>query len=131
MIKYSEISDEREYIDVRNALEQITKRGTDLGDMDLLPDIEKAEYSLLANRIHEWEKVNYPLPVGVSPAITAMVKEKIKELNLKQRDAASLLGISEARMSDLLKGKRGINIRLARKLRDGLGIPADFILDNF
>lgn len=131
MIKYNEISDKREYIGVRNALELITKRGTDLGDMDLLSDIEKAEYSLLANRIHEWEKVNYPLPVGVSPAITAMVKEKIKELNLKQRDAASLLGISEARMSDLLKGKRGINIRLARKLRDGLGIPADFILDNF
>ena|SRR5659263_412814 len=113
------------------ALELITKRGTDLGDMDLLSDIEKAEYSLLANKIHEWEKVNYPLPVGVSPVITAMVKEKLLELNLKQRDAASLLGISEARMSDLLKGKRGINIRLARKLRDGLGIPADFILDNF
>lgn len=131
MIQYSEISDEREYKDARRSLELITKRGTDLGNMNLLPDIEKAEYSLLANMIHEWEKVNYPLPVGVSPAITAMVKEKISELNLKQRDAASLLGISEARMSDLLKGKRGINIRLARKLRDGLGIPADFILDNY
>jgi len=131
MIKYSEISDERVYNDARKALEQITQHGTDLGNMDLLPDIEKVEYSLLATKIHEWEKVNYPLPVGVSPAITAMVKEKLLERNLKQRDAATLLGISEARMSDLLKGKRGINIRLAKKLRDGLGIPADFILDNF
>lgn len=131
MIKYDEISNERGYNDARNTLEQITKRGTDLGNMELLPDIEKAEYSLLAKKIHEWEKENYPLPVGVSPVITAMVKEKLLELNLKQRDAASLLGISEARMSDLLKGKRGINIRLAKKLRDGLGISADFILDNF
>ncbi len=128
---HSEISDKREYIDTRNALELITKHGTDLGSMDLLPEKEKAEYTLLANRIHEWEKVNFPLPVGVSPIITEKVKEKLLELNLKQRDAATLLGISEARMSDLLKGKRGINIRLAKKLRDGLGIPADFLLDNF
>ncbi|MCX6309116.1 MAG: helix-turn-helix domain-containing protein [Bacteroidia bacterium] len=130
MKTYSEISDERVYNDARKALEQITKHGTDLGNMDLLPDIEKVEYTLLATKIHEWEKVNYPLPVGVSPAITAIVKEKLLERNLKQRDAATLLGISEARMSDLLKGKRGINIRLAKKLRDGLGIPADYILDN-
>jgi HTH-type transcriptional regulator/antitoxin HigA len=131
MNKYSELIDFSEYTNARNALEIITKHGTDLGSMDLLPEKEKAEYSLLANEIHEWEKINFPLPVGVSPIITEMVKEKLLELNLKQRDAATLLGISEARMSDLLKGKRGINIRLAKKLRDGLGIPADFILDNF
>jgi len=54
------------YDDDRKALELITKRGTDLGNMDLLSDIEKAEYSMLATKIHEWEKVNYPLPVGGS-----------------------------------------------------------------
>lgn len=131
MAQFDEITCEKEYKDALNALEKITKRGTDLGDMDLLHEKEKSEYSRLASMIYEWEKVNYPLPVGVSPAIIAMVKERISELNLKQRDAASLLGISEARMSDLLKGKRGINIRLAKKLRDGLGIPANFILDNY
>jgi len=66
----SEIFDNLAYNDARKALELITKRGTDLGNMDLLSDIEKAEYSMLANRVHEWEKVNNPLPVGVSPEIT-------------------------------------------------------------
>lgn len=130
MVPFREISTEKEFLIARKALELITKHGTDLGDMELLSDSDKAEYSLLANMIYEWEKLNYPLPVGISPAITAKVKERMSDLNLKQREAASLLGISEARMSDFLKGKRGINIRLARKLRDGLGIPADFILDN-
>ena len=54
------------YNDARKALEQITKRGTDLGNMDLLLDIEKAEYSMLAAKILEGEKDNYPLPVGGS-----------------------------------------------------------------
>lgn len=131
MNKDSEITAISEFMEARTALEKITKQGSDLGSMDLLPENLKADYIILANRIYEWEKVNYPLPVGVSPAITAMVKEKLFVLKLKQREAATLLGISEARMSDLLKGKRGINLRLAKKLRDGLGIPADFILDNF
>jgi len=68
MNTHSKISDTISNDDARKALELITKHGTDLGNMDLLSDIEKAEYSMLANRVHEWEKVNYPLPVGVSPA---------------------------------------------------------------
>ena len=66
MIQNSKISYTMSYDDDRKALELITKRGTDLGNMDLLSDIEKVEYSMLANWIHIWEKVNYPLPVGGS-----------------------------------------------------------------
>ena len=52
------------------------------------------------------------------------------ERNLKQRDTAALLGINESRMSDILKGKRSISMRIAKRLRKELDIPADLIIDN-
>ena len=54
-----------------------------------------------------------------------MVDKKIK-----QKEAAKLLGISESRVSELLNGKRALNLNIAKRLRDSFGIPADFIFDN-
>lgn len=58
------------------------------------------------------------------------IEERMSALNLKQRDTAKLLGISEGRMSELLSGKRRVSIRIAKRLRDSLNINSDFILDN-
>jgi len=51
------------------------------------------------------------------------------EQNLKQRDVALMLGINESRMSEILRGKRAISMRLAKSLRDNLHIEADMLLD--
>jgi HTH-type transcriptional regulator/antitoxin HigA len=40
------------------------------------------------------------------------------------------LGIAPSRLSEVLKGKRKVNMDLAKRLRDRLGIDADFILEN-
>jgi HTH-type transcriptional regulator/antitoxin HigA len=49
-------------------------------------------------------------------------------LNLRQKQLAKLLDISEARISELLTGKRKINIDLAKKLHAKLNIDAHFLL---
>ena len=54
----------------------------------------------------------------------------MEDKRIKQRDAAKMLGISESRFSELLNGKRGLNLNIAKRLRDCFGISADFILDN-
>lgn len=57
--------------------------------------------------------------------------EKLMESkHIKQKEAARMLGISESRISELLNGKRTLNLNIAKRLRDCFGIPADFILDN-
>jgi HTH-type transcriptional regulator/antitoxin HigA len=53
----------------------------------------------------------------------------VAEQNLKQKDTAILLGIDEARMSEILRGKRAISMRLAKSLRKNLHIEADILLD--
>ena len=113
----TKIITEHDYKVVDDALQAIIKKGTSLGGMDFLPDSDKTEFTRLGYMIKEWEDIHYPTPIIVSPLVKK-IEERMSDLNLKQRDTAKLLGISEGRMSELLSGKRRVSIN------------SDFILDN-
>ena len=125
----TKIITEDDYKATDNALQAIIKKGASLGGMDFLPDSDKMEFTRLGYMIKEWEDIHYPTPIIVSPLVKK-IEERMSALNLKQRDTAKLLGISEGRMSELLSGKRRVSIRIAKRLRDSLNINSDFILDN-
>ena len=59
-----------------------------------------------------------------------MIELKMFELKLKQRDLAKLLGVTENRISEVLNGKRKINIDLAKKLYIKLDVDPQFILSH-
>lgn len=120
---------EKEYNESRAKMEDIISRGTELGDMELLCDEDKAEYTRLVGLVDEYENAYYPLPGYSSTLLTDAIKEKMVEKGVNQRQTAKLLGISESRVSDLLSGKRKLNLNIAKRLRDNLGLSADFILD--
>ena len=122
------IKTEKDYRSICSSMDLLIDKGTQLGDMELWSDTDKYEYVLLSAMARNWEKVNYPHPIPVNPLI-ARIQERMAEQNLKQRDAAILLGIDEARMSEILRGKRAISMRLAKKLRKSLHIEADMLLD--
>ena len=50
------------------------------------------------------------------------------EMNLKQKDLATLLETPASRISEYLKGKRDINLDIARALHNKLDIDSDIIL---
>lgn len=120
---------EKEYNECRAKMEDIISRGTELGDMELLCDEDKEEYTRLVGLVDEYENAYYPLPGYSSTLLTDAIKEKMVEKGVNQRQTAKLLGISESRVSDLLSGKRKLNLNIAKRLRDNLGLSADFILD--
>ncbi|KAA6352388.1 hypothetical protein EZS27_000338 [termite gut metagenome] len=129
-IAFTEITTKEQFAEARNALEAITAKMTKLGKFDFLSKEEQDTYDCISDMIYEWETIHHPLPGRTSKAITQTVQIRMNEMNLKQKDVAGLLGISESRMSDFLKGKRNITLRIAKNLRDKMNIPADFILDN-
>lgn len=47
---------------------------------------------------------------------------------MKQRELANLLEVPETRLSEVLRGKRRINLSMVKQLRTKLNIDADFIL---
>lgn len=124
------VNSDAQYRVYKNAMEIIIAKGTKLGDMELLSQTDKEEFIRLTDAIHEWESAYHPLPGKVSTLITDEIKRQMENKQIKQKEAARMLGISESRVSELLNGKRGINLNIAKRLRDCFGIPADFILDN-
>jgi antitoxin component HigA of HigAB toxin-antitoxin module len=88
------------------------------------------EYKLISSAIIEYEAAYHPLPGRVSTIITDEIVKRMTEKHLKQKNVAQILGISESRISDLLNGKRPLNLRIVKRLRDELNIPADFILNH-
>ena len=56
------IKNDIQYRDFENQIELLIKRGTELGDMDLLSDDEKAKFIELSSALDEYGKRNYPLP---------------------------------------------------------------------
>ena len=123
------IKNEKEFREYQANLEILIAKGTKLGSMELLSEEDLDEMDKLAEAIEEYEAAYHPLPGKVSALLTDTIREKMEEKGVNQKQAAKLLGISESRFSDLLNGKRKLNLNIAKRLRDNFGISADFIFD--
>ena len=124
------ISSDSQYREYKKEMEVLIQKGTKLGDMELLSEADKEEFVRLTDAIYEWEAAYHPLPGKVSTVITEAIKQRMSIGNIKQKDAAKKLGVSESRVSELLSGRRSLNLNMVKRLRDNFGISADFILDN-
>jgi len=122
------ITSEKEYRDICQQMNVIIGKGTELGDMEMLPEADKNEYIRLSEMVRKWEKIHYAFPISVNPLVEA-IRQKIEGLNLRQKEAAMMIGVDEARMSEIMRGKRRININVAKKLNSELHIPSDIILE--
>jgi HTH-type transcriptional regulator / antitoxin HigA len=88
---------------------------------------EDAELYRVSMLIHDYEKVHYAMPLKPQ-TIMEVVERKMYEMKLRQRDLAKLLGVTENRLSEILNGKRKVNMDFAKRLHLRLNIDADFIL---
>jgi HTH-type transcriptional regulator / antitoxin HigA len=90
---------------------------------------EKQALLSLSLRAEAYEQAVYPMPMP-SKTIVGMMQIKMFERQLKQKDLALLLNVSETTLSEIMNGKRKINLPLAQQLYQKLNISADFILQN-
>lgn len=122
------IKNEKEYKEFEARIEQLIQRGTELGDMELLSEQEKAEFIQLSDALDEYGKAYHPLPGQMSTLLADAILVKVKEKGLKQKDAARMIGISQTTFSDLLHRRRSLSYEVARNLHKILGVPADIVL---
>ncbi len=122
------IKNEKEYKEFEARMEQLIQRGTELGDMELLSEQEKAEFIQLSDALDEYGKAYHPLPGQMSTLLADAILVKVKEKGLKQKDAARMIGISQTTFSDLLHRRRSLSYEVARNLHKILGVPADIVL---
>ena len=83
---------------------------------------------MLSEALDEYGRAYHPLPGRMSTLLTDAILNQVKERNLKQKDAARMIGISATTFSDLLHGRRPLSFDIARNLYKVLGVPADVVL---
>ena len=128
MIK--EIQNLDDYIEIMNKIEFFIQKATKNGGVDTLPPEEfdaLNDLSLIANAYEKNVRNSFLSP---PKTISDALKIKMMQLRLKQKDMANLLGIAESRLSEVLSGKRKVNMDLAKKLNRILKIEAEFILQT-
>ena len=128
-MKTEKINDRKEYNEVMQRIEKILQKTTKNEGFDKLPVKVKEELKQLSLMAENYEDSIPLMPIKSPTTITEMIRYKMFEMNLKQKQLAKMLEVSEARISELLTGKRKINMELAKKLHSKLHIDANFILD--
>ena len=65
---------------------------------------------------------------GPPTTVAGLLEMEMFKRRLRQRGLAQLLEVPETRLSEILRGKRSMNLDFARRLHQRLGISADVVL---
>ncbi len=111
-------------------IESYLQRSTAQGGSQHLTVAEKTELRHLSMLAEAWEDGIPLMPMRQPRTLTEMLELKMYERKLKQKDLAVLLEISTTRLSEVMQGKRKVNMDLAKRLYQKLNISAAFILEQ-
>ncbi len=128
-MKTEKINSKEEYNEVMKRVEKLLQKATKEGGFEKLPTKEVESLKKLSLMAEKYEDSIPLMPIKTPSTLAEMIRYKMFEMNLKQKQLAKILEISEARIAELLTGKRKINIDLAKKLHSKLNVDAHFILE--
>jgi HTH-type transcriptional regulator / antitoxin HigA len=87
---------------------------------------EADELDVLAMLIERYEDEAYP--IGLPTPVEA-IKFRMEQQGLQQKDLIPFIG-SSGRVSEVLSGKRELTLPMIRALNEGLGIPAEVLIQR-
>ena len=93
-------------------------------------NLTKAETALLeklSKNVEEFESLKYPMPIYTS--ITDMLEYYMFEKGLNKVELSKHLEIPNSTLSEIMNGKKKINLSIAKKLHQKLNIDGNFILE--
>jgi len=94
-------------------------------DVEPRPDTPEADdLQLLALVIETYEKSRWPIDL---PDPVDAISFCMDQQGLTRRDLEHFIG-SPARVSEVLSGKRALNLRMIRALHEGLDIPLEVLV---
>jgi len=83
------------------------------------------ELNYLSDIVSDYEEAVFPM---AKPSLIDVIKLRMEERGLKQKDLAVILNTTTSRISEYIKGKREITLQVAKQLHLQLNIDADIIL---
>jgi HTH-type transcriptional regulator/antitoxin HigA len=86
---------------------------------------EDDELEVLITLVDAYESKAFPIDV---PDPIRAIQFRMEQQGLSRRDIEPFIG-SRARVSEVLTGKRPLTLEMVRRVRDGLGISADLLIE--
>ncbi len=123
-----QITSRKEYDKVMSKIESLLQKATELGGFENLSKTDRADLSQLSVLAEQYEDGIPLMPMKTPKSLAEMLRYKMYEKGLRQKQLAKILDISEASISGLLSGRRKLSIELAKKLHTKLDIDAHFLL---
>lgn len=95
---------------------------------DLKPDSkESEEVEVLSIFIKAYESVQFPIP---KPNPLAAIRFRMEQMNMSESELSVILGY-RSRKSEILSGKRKLNLTMIRKIHSILRIPAEILIQPY
>lgn len=88
-------------------------------------DKNSIELELLSHLVADYDDIHYPMK---SPNLSDVLRLRMYEQNISQKALAALVGVSSARMNEIISGKREPTLKVARSICIKLSIDANIVL---
>ncbi len=118
----AEIENEMQYEKLFERIEELLKI---VGNETPMTDRYMIELQLLSELVAEYEEKHYPIE---PPSLVEMVRERMSEMDLSQKEVAELLGVSPPRISEYMSGKSEPTLKVAKLMYRKMDIDPEILL---
>lgn len=87
--------------------------------------VEGDELDVLATLVESYERKHHAID---APDPVTAIEFRMEQRGLTRKDLEPLIG-SRARVSEVMTRKRGLTLAMVRRVRSGLGISADLLVE--
>lgn len=88
---------------------------------------ESDELEVLSILVKDYEEVHYPVP---NPHPLEAIKFRMEQMGISETELSDILGY-RSRKSEILSGKRKLNLSMIRRLHEKLMIPANILIQSY
>jgi HTH-type transcriptional regulator / antitoxin HigA len=108
--------------------EEALARAYTLMQKTIRPDSKDSdELEITSILIKEYENEHYPI---LKPNPIEAIKFRLDQMNMSEAELSEILGY-RSRKSEILSGKRKLNLTMIRKLTEKLNIPAEVLIKAY
>lgn len=116
------IENESQYNSAMKRIDELLKVVDDNTPED---STESVELVLLSNLVADYEDVHYPIS---KPTLIDILKLRMFEMGLSQSALASLLGMNQSKVSEIISGKSEPTLKQARRISQELNFSPAIVL---
>lgn len=112
-------------IQYRSLMQRINELLEVVNDNTPEDDVRNVELVILSNLVADYEDEHYPVK---TPSLIETLKLRMFEMGMSQSALASMLGMNQSKLSEIISGKSEPTLKQAKKMAKELGISPAVIL---